>query len=175
MSRRFRRRWGRLFVWWALLGALVAGRLWQSARRPRVPDMLSEGVYQVARVVDGDTLLLVNHARVRLHGIDTPETVRPNHPVEPWGRAATAFTRQFVAPGAVRLQFDRERKDRYDRFLAYVWCDDRLLNEELLRAGLARTRPDYRCAPAMQRRLQRAEDDARRMRCGIWSHGRGNL
>ena len=49
------------------------------------PETLAPGVYQVDRVVDGDTLVLANQHRVRLIGADTPETVRPNHPVEPWG------------------------------------------------------------------------------------------
>ena len=102
------------------------------------PRDLPEGVYQVRRVVDGDTLLLRDGNRVRLMGVDTPETVKPDHPVEPWGAEATAFTRNFVAAGPVRLAFDRVRLDRFNRYLAYVWVDDKLLNEELLRAGLAR-------------------------------------
>lgn len=175
MSRRFRRRWPRLLLPWALFAVLVVVRLWQSTRGPHVPDVLAEGVYPVARVVDGDTLLLANGARVRLQGVDTPETVKPDHDVEPWGPEASAFTRQFVAEGSVRLQFDRERKDRYDRFLAYVWCGNRMLNEELLRAGLARTRPYYRYAPAMQRRFRHVEAEARAAQRGVWSGRRGNL
>jgi len=175
MSRRFRRRWFRALLFWSLLLALVAVRLWQSAHGPSAPETLREGIYQVARVVDGDTLLLVNGARIRLQGLDTPETVKPHHPVEAWGPEAAAFTRRFVAQGEVRLQFDRERRDRYGRFLAYVWCGDQLLNEELLRAGLARTDSYHRYAQAMQRRFRRAEDDARIARRGIWSGRHGNL
>jgi micrococcal nuclease len=134
-----------------------------------VPEALPPGAYQVGRVVDGDTLLLSNGARVRLIGADTPETVKPNHPVEPWGKEATQFTREFVAGGEVRLEFDREEKDKYGRFLAYVWVDDRMLNEELIRAGLARAEPQYRYAAAMKRRFMRAEAEARKAGHGIWS------
>ena len=70
-----------------------------------------------------------------LMGVDTPETVKEDTPVQPWGPEATQFTREFVGDGNsdVRLQFDRERTDRFGRYLAYVWVGDRMLNEELLR------------------------------------------
>ena len=57
--------------------------------------------------------------------IDTPETVTENTPVEPWGPEASQFTKDFVkrAGGRVRLTFPLERRDQYDRFLAYVWND----------------------------------------------------
>jgi micrococcal nuclease len=101
--------------------------------------------------------------------VDTPETVKPNHPVEPWGPQASEFTRQFVAGGPVRLEFDRERLDRYGRFLAYVWVGGRMLNEELLRAGLARMEPQYRYARTVKERFRRAEEEAKAAGRGIWS------
>ena len=109
MSRRFRRRRTRPAAFLLLLLAFISVRVWQTQRGPRPPEALSEGDFQIERVVDGDTLLLVNHARVRLQGIDTPETVKPDHPVERWGPEAAAFTRRFVAEGPVRLQFGLER------------------------------------------------------------------
>lgn len=138
---------------------------------PSGPETLSEGVYQVERVVDGDTLVLVGGARVRLIGADTPETVKPNHPVEPFGPEASEFTRGFVddAGGQVRLQFDRERKDRFDRFLAYVYAGDAMLNEELIRAGLAKARTEFDYSQTMKRRFRKAEEDARSAGRGIWS------
>lgn len=132
---------------------------------------LPEGVYRVERVVDGDTLVLVGGARVRLIGADTPETVKPNHPVEPFGPEATEFTKRFVsdAAGQVRLQMDKERKDRFDRFLAYVFSGDRMLNEELIRAGLATARTEFNYSRAMKRRFRQAEDEAKAGRLGLWS------
>ena len=129
-------------------------------------------MHTVRRVVDGDTLLLASGDRVRLQGIDAPESVRPEHPVEPWGPEASAFAKQFVdeAGGQVRLTFGNERIDRYDRFLAFVWRGERMLNEELVRAGLARARLDYHYSGPMKTRLQRAEQDAQDARRGIWSH-----
>ncbi len=151
----------------ALLAAVM--RLWSGAANQPPAETLAAEEYRVVRVVDGDTLLLEDDVRVRLIGVDTPETVAPDRPVEPWGPEATEFTGQFVSGGRVRLEFDRERVDRFDRFLAYVWVGDRMLNEELLRAGLATAPKHYRYGDAMRRRFQKAEDEARRARIGIWS------
>jgi len=149
----------------------VLFRWWQSRREPAPPEALTEGTYAVGRVVDGDTLVLANGARVRLIGADTPETVKPDHPVEPFGAEATEFTERFVAEagGQVRLQFDRERLDDYGRFLAYVFDGERMLNEELIREGLATAKTHFRYAASMKTRFRRAEDEAKRAGRGIWS------
>ena len=145
--------------------------LTESGGPPSNPESLSEGIYQIERVVDGDTLILQGNTRVRLIGADTPETVKPNHPVEPYGPEATEFTKRFIedAGGEVRLQMDRERKDGFDRFLAYVFVDDRMLNEELIRAGLATARTEFNYSPSMKRRFRQAEDEAKAAKLGIWS------
>jgi len=160
----------------AAIGLLAAWRLvtpTPPVNRPP-PDVLEEGEYALDHVVDGDTLLLSNGARIRLIGVDTPETVRPEHPVEPWGPEATEFVKAHTAAGAVRLQFDKERKDRYGRFLAHVFAPQEngseiFLSEELLRAGLGRALLRYPYSVAMKRRFREAEDEARRAKRGIWS------
>ena len=169
MSRRFRpsRRPAALVT--LLFLGLVALRLGQGCLLQPAPESLAEGTYRVRRVVDGDTLLLENGARLRLIGVDTPETVKENSPVEPWGPQASAFSKQFLAAGNVRLQLDRERLDRYDRFLVYAWVDDRLLNEELLRAGLARARLGFNYSESFKRRFRQAEAEAQDAQRGIWS------
>ena len=98
--RRFRRR--NLLIPVAVLALLIL-RGWYP-ERPEVPPpvTLEEGTYRVERVVDGDTLVLANQGRIRLIGANTPETVMPDHPVEPWGPEATAFTKRFVAGGLRR-------------------------------------------------------------------------
>jgi micrococcal nuclease len=152
-----------------VVAAAVAAARWWYGGEPSQPESLAEGVYQVQRVVDGDTLLLANGARIRLIGADTPETVKPNWPVEPWGPEATEFTKRFVAGGEVWLRFDRERQDRYRRFLAYVWVGDAMLNEELIRAGLATAEMNFRYSSSMKTRFRRAEQEARAAGRGIWS------
>jgi len=147
----------------------AAGRLLQSALEPAPPQVLAEGPARVERVVDGDTLLLVSGARVRLQGIDAPETKHPDLPVQPWGPQASRFTADFIGERDVHLRFDRERIDQYGRFLAYVYVGDRMLNEELLRAGLARARLEYNYSDAMKRRFKAAQAEAKEAGRGIWS------
>lgn len=143
------------------------------ALRP-VPDVETGGV---ERCVDGDTLIVRfddgTTERVRLIGANTPETVKPNSPVEPFGPEASAFTKRRVeeAGGAVRLVADGDRRDKYGRRLAFVYLVDSeiSLNEELTRAGFAKAQTQYRFSSEMKRRLEAAEDAARREKLGIHS------
>ena len=147
--------------------ALLYGR-WP-ALSPPDPGALAEGTYRVERVVDGDTLVLSNGARVRLIGADAPETVHPERDVEPFGPEATAFAERFVAGGEVELTFDGPRTDRYGRHRAYVWVDGRMLNEELIRAGLATAETHYPFSEAVQLRFQVAQAEAQLAGRGVWS------
>ncbi len=181
--RSFRRRPRRAWLAAAMVAILVLARWgcdrWRDVPHPVREPPLPEGTYEVIRVVDGDTLVVrrqastghgrIREIRVRLLGIDCPESVKPDHPVEPWGPEAAEFTRKFVAGRAVRLRFDKRRLDQYDRYLAYVFVDDRMLNEELVRAGLAfvSTFPDD--SEAMARRLRAAESEAQEQSRGVWS------
>lgn len=126
-------------------------------------------LYVVERVVDGDTLLLHGGERVRLLGVDSPETVREGFPVEPWGPEASHFTKRMVEGRSVQLKFDKERRDRHGRLLAYVYIDGVLLNEELIRAGLSKAQLQYPYSSAMKRLFREAEDDAKAAGIGLWS------
>ena len=66
----------------------------------------------VVRVIDGDTLVLDGSERVRLIGVDTPESVDPRRPVQRFGKEAAAFTRKIVEGKLIRLEYDQTRKDR---------------------------------------------------------------
>ena len=177
MNGRFRRRLAtpRRLVFVLLLLAIGLARLLLPHGEPVQPDDLPAGFYHVQRVVDGDTLQLANHARVRLIGVDTPETVKPDHPIEPWGPEATHFTRQFIGDKPVELKLDQnpqERRDRFDRFLAYIYVDGRCLNEELARARLAHVHTEYHYSPVYKKRLLKAEDEAKSTHRGLWSEMR---
>jgi micrococcal nuclease len=97
----------------------------------------------VVAVVDGDTVDLAfgdDDERVRLIGIDTPETKRPDAPVECYGPEATAFTERLLPAGtAVRVERDVENRDAYGRLLGYVYRaeDGIFVNYELVRQGYA--------------------------------------
>ena len=88
---------------------------------------------KVERVVDGDTAIVsfifddgskYQKERVRFLGVDTPETVHPNKPVQYYGKEASDFTKAQLTDKIVWLQTDVGAKDRYDRMLAYVWLKE---------------------------------------------------
>jgi micrococcal nuclease len=161
---------GRLgsYVLLALAAAIVL-RPWEQLSGPReVPP--SAGAY-VVRAVDGDTIEVRLEGRledVRYIGVDTPETVKPDTPVQCFGPRASSFDHRFVEHRRVRLVFGAERRDVYGRLLAYVYLGDRFVNAELLRRGLARTltiAPNDRFAE----RFKRLEKAAARAGTGLWS------
>jgi len=174
MSRRFGRKRSQQIIGLVIALLIVAVRWWTGEPLTDAPTSgdLAPGEYDVQRVVDGDTILLRQaDARVRFQGIDTPETVKEGTAVESWGPEASAYTKKFVreAGGRVRLEFDGEPTDQYGRYLAFIWSGDRMLNEELVRQGLARAKLGYDYSNAKKNLLRRAQDEARRERRGIWS------
>lgn len=103
-----------------------------------------QDVVRVKRVIDGDTLLLANDERVRLIGVDTPETQHPQKPVEHFGKEAYLFTKRTVEGKEVRLEYDWQRKDRHGRLLAYVYLmDGDFLNAEIIKQGYGFTYTKY--------------------------------
>lgn len=97
----------------------------------------------VVRVVDGDTVQVDidgQREKLRLIGIDTPETVKPDTPVQCYGPEASAFTKQLLPEGTpVRIERDVEARDDYGRLLGYVYrADDGLfVNLEIVAQGYA--------------------------------------
>ncbi len=131
-------------------------------------------VATVTHVVDGDTVDLSFRGqpdeRARLLGIDTPETVKPDSPVECFGPEASDRTKEVLAPGTeVIVQRDEEARDRYGRLLVYLWRrhDGMFVNESLLADGYATV---LSIAPntAHRTRLAAAERAARTAQLGLW-------
>ena len=124
---------------------LLAGCAAAHQQAVRLPDGTRGLRAVVTHVVDGDTVDLDisgSTERARLLGIDTPETVKPDAPVDCFGPEASARTKALLPSGtAVVIQRDREARDRYGRLLVYVWRQrDRLfINDALVRDGFART------------------------------------
>jgi phosphatidylserine/phosphatidylglycerophosphate/cardiolipin synthase-like enzyme len=88
----------------------------------------------VKRVIDGDTVELSTGEKVRLIGVDTPETKDLPKPVQYFGKEVTAFTRQLVEGKPVHLEYDQPRQDKYARTLAYVYLEDgTLVNVKIIR------------------------------------------
>lgn len=174
--------WPRALPWIVLL--LVAGLLLGDVR---VPGWLGGGnddaalvpggtaSADLARVVDGDTIVARiggREERVRYIGVDTPETVKPNTPVQCFGAEAHDLNTDLL--GAVgtplTLRFDRELRDRYGRLLAYVYRagDGVFVNARLVGAGVART---LEIAPNTLHAAQlgRLQHTARAAGRGLWS------
>jgi micrococcal nuclease len=146
-----------------------------SSSRPPAPSattvVASNAV--VTHIDDGDTIDVrvgATTERVRLIGIDTPETKKPNTPIQCFGPEASAFTAAFLPIGtAVRLERDVEPRDPYHRLLAYVYraTDGAFVNMELARGGYAR---HLSIAPntAHADELASAVDAARAAGRGLW-------
>jgi len=127
----------------------------------------------IIRVVDGDTIVVSPNEKVRLIGVDTPESAHPQKAVACFGKEAKQFTRDAVDGKTIRLVMDtvnakHRHKDRYGRTLAYAYLPDgKMLNAELIRQGYARayTRFSFRYLVEF-RQLER---QARTQSMGIWS------
>jgi micrococcal nuclease len=123
----------------------------------------------VTRVVDGDTVR-TDRGTIRLIGVDTPETVKPDSPVECFGPQASAATKDALPSGTrVRLAYDAERTDRYGRTLAYLYrsSDGLFVNAWLVRGGYGRVlvvRPNS----AHATELKGLQQQARTERRGLW-------
>jgi micrococcal nuclease len=124
----------------------------------------------VVRAVDGDTIEVRIGGRledVRYIGVDTPETVKPDTPVQCFGPRASSFNHHLVEGHWVRLVFGVERRDIYGRLLAYVHLGRRFVNAGLVRRGRARSLtipPNDRFAPLFRRLELRAARAGR----GLW-------
>lgn len=125
---------------------------------------------RVAKVSDGDSLVLADGRALRLIGINAPEMGKDGAPDEPLARAARAELERLVAGKRVRLTLDEEHHDRYGRLLAHVaLLDGAGVAERLLEQGLA----CVIAVPPNLRNLARyldIENSARRARRGLWGH-----
>ena len=129
--------------------------------------LYGQDVTKVKQVVDGDTLRLTNGEKVRLIGVDTPETKHPQKPVEQFGKEAYLFTKRMVEGKEVRLEFDWQRRDKYGRLLAYVYLTDgAFLNAEIIKQGygFAYTKYPFKYLDE----FGGYEKEARENRRGLW-------
>lgn len=128
-------------------------------------------MYRCTRVVDGDTLVVDMgggaQEKVRLIGVDTPETVHPSKPVGYFGKEASAFTKHMAAGKNVRLEYDQQKRDKYNGLLAYVYLEDgTFLNAEIIKQGygFAYTRFPFR----YMNQFRQYEKEAREASRGLW-------
>jgi micrococcal nuclease len=143
------------------------------AERAAWPDAPKEAVSaKVQRVSDGDTFVATvkgRRERIRVIGVDTPESVSPNQPDEPYGEEASDFAKHYLDGETVRLAGDAEPRDRYGRMLAYVWLEDGTFwNALLVAEGYAQqlTVPPN---VTYERLFRRLVSEARREDRGLWA------
>ncbi len=162
-----------------LLAALAQQYGWLKTTPSAILPEVTPGFYDVSEVFDGDTIAVEMNGKVekvRLIGVDTPETHDPRKPVECFGYAASDFTKQLIGNDDVRLKADglSSNRDRYDRLLRYVYLPDgRLVNLEIIRQGygFAYTSFPFEKSEEFKANEQTARDQNR----GLWSNCQLNL
>ncbi len=139
-------------------------------------ETMQPGLYRIDHYVDGDTIAVDmngNIEDIRFIGIDTPETHRPNTPVQCYGPAASAHTKALIeqAGGKVRLASDSlsTNRDRYDRLLRYVYLPDGTnLNLRNIQEGYAFYYPYFPFSKSEQ--FAQAQRDAQQHNKGLWGN-----
>lgn len=126
---------------------------------------------RLVRITDGDTIVVEvdgQRERVRLIGIDTPETKHSPRGPEPFADEATNALRSLLADSPLTLRLDAEERDRYGRLLAYVYVGEEFVNAQMVRQGWARA---LRIPPNVRhaKELERLASEARRAQRGLWS------
>lgn len=130
------------------------------------------GQYRVTRFSDGDTIMVDMNGTpetIRFIGVDTPETHDPRKPVQCYGPAASAFTKNVIGNKPVRLAADSQstNRDRYDRLLRYVYLPDgTLLNERLIREGYGFYYPYFPFDKSSE--FEKAQAEAQQNNKGLW-------
>ncbi|MFH1797818.1 MAG: thermonuclease family protein [Candidatus Omnitrophota bacterium] len=132
----------------------------------------SQKAFFVSRVIDGDTIELSTGKRIRYIGIDTPEVRKKTagswqYDPKPYSLEASNYNKSLVEGKEVILEFDVEKQDKYSRWLAYVYKDGKMVNEELLKQGYAKVlvippNTKYRS------RLNIAQTEAQQAHRGLW-------
>lgn len=130
--------------------------------------------YSVKKVIDGDTIEIERYGKaekVRMIGIDTPETLDPRKPVQCFGKEASDKSKDLLSGGRVRLEFDPivGEKDKYNRLLAYVWSDNELVNLKLIKEGYANEYTYRSQSYKYQNEFKNAQTVAKESSIGLWS------
>lgn len=131
------------------------------------------GTYEIVSFSDGDTIVVDMQGKdeiVRFIGIDTPETHKPDSPVECYGHEASSYTKDRIGKNRVRLVADTltTNRDRYDRLLRYVYLQDgTLLNQELLSKGYAFA---YAFPFAKSNDFAKSMQTAQQSKQGLWAN-----
>ncbi len=135
---------------------------------------VSKDSYKVLKVVDGDTLDIDyngNTERVRLIGINSPESVDPRRPVECYGVEASEHAKDMLEGEDIKIEFDnsQSKRDQYDRLLAYVYLGDgQMVNRKMIADGYA-YEYTYNTPYKYQSEFKSLQSIAKNLHRGLWS------
>jgi micrococcal nuclease len=171
LTRRTQKQLISLVVLLLIASATQLGWLGKAANKAEVSQ---PGLYRVTHFVDGDTITVDMNGteeKVRFVGVDTPETHKPNTPVQCYGPAAAAYTKAIIGTNNVRLTSDPQStdRDRYDRLLLYVYLPDgTLVNEKLIQTGHGFYYPYFPFTKSAQ--FSADQDTAKAAHLGLWGN-----
>lgn len=148
----------------------LSGKMFNETESTKLAN-LSE--YEVVRVVDGDTIVVnfngINE-KVRLIGVDTPESVHPNETKNTEkGILISNYTKERLSGKSVELEFDIQERDKYGRLLAYVYVDGYMYNKELLEKGYAKV-ATYPPNVKYVDDFTKLQEKARKEKVGLWNY-----
>ena len=152
---------------------LISGLIRILPKEKSVALPATPGYYKISYVSDGDTIAVMMDGReekVRMICVDTPETVKPNSPVECYGEAASNFLKSYLNNQTVRLESDpiNQNRDRYDRLLRYVYMKDgTLVNKKIIQDGYGFAYLSFPFTKAEE--FAAAQKDARLNNRGVWA------
>jgi len=155
-----------------LIESLVAQESQQAAPKYPAKDFKEQNAYQVVRVIDGDTIVILvdnKEVKVRLIGVDTPETVHPQKQVEFYGKEASGFLTNLLKGEEVYIESPKDSRDKYGRLLAYLYRapDGLFVNLEIVRQGYghAYTKYPFKYMDLFRAYGQRATESEK----GLWT------
>lgn len=137
------------------------------------------GTYTVTTFYDGDTFGIKMNGKeekVRLIGVDTPETHHPDLAAQCFGEAASAYTKTLIGNQPIRLEVDPEstNRDRYDRLLRYAYLPDgTLVNAEIIKSGYGFAYTSFPFTKLED--FRRYQDEAQSAQKGLWTDCRTNF
>lgn len=133
----------------------------------------NSALYEVIRVVDGDTFVVKyngENEKVRLIGIDTPESVHPDEEKNTeFGDNVSSYTKEMLTGKKVQLEFDVEQRDQYGRLLAYVYINGQMYNKILLEKGYAKL-ATYPPNVKYVDEFTVLQKEARENKVGLWAY-----
>lgn len=131
-------------------------------------------LFDVVKIFDGDTIVInINNKNetVRLLGIDTPESVHPNPKKNTkYGKMASLYTKKLLTGKKVSIELDVQKRDKYKRLLAYVYLNNKMVNETIIENGFAKP---LTIAPNVKytKKFTKLFQKARKNKKGLWSIG----